>query len=220
MMLEKNRLPASPENITRLLDAYLTFLGAAPRASRGCVLPGIVGCWIACGDAEGLRARAADRKPRAGRGNQAESLPRLGVFRVRCFCRRSSRSQRTPQIRPRSRRRRPTGKISRAERIFVIGDTPRDIECGKAVGARTVAIATGNYSRAELAAHNPDFLFDDLSGYRRGCRRFARISGFRIGEDVFAPRELYPSESGPLLRFSGQFFLIRSSVAWTFRSIE
>jgi phosphoglycolate phosphatase-like HAD superfamily hydrolase len=49
------------------------------------------------------------------------------------------------------------------ESIFVIGDTPRDIECGKVVGAKTVAIATGNYSRAELAAHDPDFLLDDLS---------------------------------------------------------
>jgi phosphoglycolate phosphatase-like HAD superfamily hydrolase len=49
------------------------------------------------------------------------------------------------------------------ENIFVIGDTPRDIECGKAIGARTVAIATGNYSRADLEAHHPDFLFEDLS---------------------------------------------------------
>ena len=45
----------------------------------------------------------------------------------------------------------------------MIGDTPRDIECGKAIGARTVAIATGNYSRAQLSDHNPDFLLDDLS---------------------------------------------------------
>ena len=49
------------------------------------------------------------------------------------------------------------------ERVFVIGDTPRDIECGKAIGARTVAIATGNYSRAQLSDYNPDFLLDDLS---------------------------------------------------------
>ncbi len=49
------------------------------------------------------------------------------------------------------------------ERIYVIGDTPRDIECGKAFGAKTVAVATGHYSREELASHKPDFLFDDLS---------------------------------------------------------
>jgi phosphoglycolate phosphatase-like HAD superfamily hydrolase len=49
------------------------------------------------------------------------------------------------------------------ERIYVIGDTPRDIECGKAFGAKTVGVATGKYSREELASHHPDFLFDDFS---------------------------------------------------------
>ena len=49
------------------------------------------------------------------------------------------------------------------ENIFVIGDTPRDIECGKIIGAKTVAIATGDYSRDQLASHHPDFLFEDLS---------------------------------------------------------
>jgi phosphoglycolate phosphatase len=48
-------------------------------------------------------------------------------------------------------------------RIFVIGDTPRDIECGRAIGAKTVAIATGHYGMEELAAHHPDHLFADLS---------------------------------------------------------
>lgn len=48
------------------------------------------------------------------------------------------------------------------ERIFVLGDTPHDIDCGRAIGAKTVAIATGGYTREQLAAHHPDFLFDDL----------------------------------------------------------
>ena len=49
------------------------------------------------------------------------------------------------------------------DQIYVIGDTPRDIECGKAFGAVTVAVSTGKYSREELASHRPDFLFNDLS---------------------------------------------------------
>jgi phosphoglycolate phosphatase len=47
------------------------------------------------------------------------------------------------------------------ERIFVLGDTPHDIACARAIGARAVAIATGKYSTAELAAHAPDFLLKD-----------------------------------------------------------
>jgi phosphoglycolate phosphatase-like HAD superfamily hydrolase len=38
---------------------------------------------------------------------------------------------------------------------YVIGDTPNDIACGKAVGARTIAVATGSYAAAELAEHEP-----------------------------------------------------------------
>ena len=45
----------------------------------------------------------------------------------------------------------------------VIGDTPADIQCGRAIGAVTVAVATGVYSAEELKQTAPDFLFEDLS---------------------------------------------------------
>lgn len=34
--------------------------------------------------------------------------------------------------------------------IYVIGDTPHDIACGKSIGAHTIAIATGTYSLEQL----------------------------------------------------------------------
>jgi phosphoglycolate phosphatase-like HAD superfamily hydrolase len=51
--------------------------------------------------------------------------------------------------------------------IDVIGDTGHDIACGKIFGARTVAVATGSWTRERLAEHEPDFLFDDLSDVDR-----------------------------------------------------
>jgi phosphoglycolate phosphatase-like HAD superfamily hydrolase len=33
----------------------------------------------------------------------------------------------------------------------VIGDTPHDVRCGLAIGARTVAVASGTYAEADLA---------------------------------------------------------------------
>lgn len=45
----------------------------------------------------------------------------------------------------------------------VIGDTPADISCARAIHARAVAVATGTYSFAELQPHQPDHLFYDLS---------------------------------------------------------
>jgi phosphoglycolate phosphatase-like HAD superfamily hydrolase len=46
--------------------------------------------------------------------------------------------------------------------VDVIGDTGHDIACGKAFGARTIAVATGSWSRERLAESEPHFLFDDL----------------------------------------------------------
>lgn len=49
------------------------------------------------------------------------------------------------------------------DQVFVIGDTPNDIRCGKAIGATTVAVASAGYSREKLRECRPDFLLDDFS---------------------------------------------------------
>jgi phosphoglycolate phosphatase-like HAD superfamily hydrolase len=46
--------------------------------------------------------------------------------------------------------------------ILVVGDTPLDIRCGRAIGARVLAVATGGATREQLEAHQPDWLVDDL----------------------------------------------------------
>jgi phosphoglycolate phosphatase len=47
--------------------------------------------------------------------------------------------------------------------VDVIGDTGHDIACGKTFGARTIAVASGSWSRERLQACAPDFLFDDFA---------------------------------------------------------
>lgn len=54
------------------------------------------------------------------------------------------------------------GYAFRPEEVVVIGDTPLDIECARAFGATAVAVATGNYPRAQLLADQPDLFFEDL----------------------------------------------------------
>ncbi|MSU65092.1 MAG: hydrolase [Opitutus sp.] len=49
------------------------------------------------------------------------------------------------------------------ENTFIIGDTPHDIECGKVIGARTIAVATGRHTVAELAAHQPTNVFSNFA---------------------------------------------------------
>jgi phosphoglycolate phosphatase-like HAD superfamily hydrolase len=49
------------------------------------------------------------------------------------------------------------------ENVWVIGDTPMDVRCARAIGARCLAVATGFHSVAELGAAEPDLLLPDLS---------------------------------------------------------
>jgi phosphoglycolate phosphatase-like HAD superfamily hydrolase len=61
------------------------------------------------------------------------------------------------------RARESLGLDLRGEDLVVIGDTPSDIECARSVGARAVAVATGRFSVAELAAHAPAAVFATLA---------------------------------------------------------
>ncbi len=41
------------------------------------------------------------------------------------------------------------------EDMYVIGDTPYDIQCGKAIGAKTISVATGHYAYDTLSQYKP-----------------------------------------------------------------
>ena len=55
------------------------------------------------------------------------------------------------------------GQSVLAEQIFVIGDTPADIRCGRAIGARTVGVCTGKYSAEELKTEEADLVLEDFT---------------------------------------------------------
>lgn len=48
------------------------------------------------------------------------------------------------------------------ENVLVIGDTPHDVACGRAIGAVTLAVATGNFSIEELLKHRPTWAVQSL----------------------------------------------------------
>ena len=52
----------------------------------------------------------------------------------------------------------------RGEQVLVIGDTPLDIRCARAIGAKVLAVATGGHPLAELKEHRPDWAVADLRG--------------------------------------------------------
>jgi phosphoglycolate phosphatase-like HAD superfamily hydrolase len=64
------------------------------------------------------------------------------------------------------RGKRVLGKNLRAEEIVVIGDTPFDVRCGKFIGAKVLAVATGGAPLDELKKCGADWTVEDLTRVR------------------------------------------------------
>jgi phosphoglycolate phosphatase len=54
------------------------------------------------------------------------------------------------------------GRALNGSEIVVIGDTPLDIACAQSIGARVLAVGTGNYTSAELNRHAPTWSVDHI----------------------------------------------------------
>ncbi len=57
-----------------------------------------------------------------------------------------------------------SGRSFRAEDALIIGDTTRDVECGRAHGISVLAVASGSHDAERLAAAGADWVVDDLEG--------------------------------------------------------
>ena len=162
-LLEKHGIEVTAENTSALLDAYLGHLSDRLPRHSGRVLPGMVQLLDA------LRGRKDECVLALLTGNLARGaelkLSHYGVWDYFEFGAFADDSHDRNELGPHAQARalEKSGEEFPPERIYVIGDTPRDIECGKAFGAKTVAIATGNYSEPELAVHEPDYVFADFS---------------------------------------------------------
>jgi phosphoglycolate phosphatase len=161
-ILNKHRIAATNENVSAFLDSYVHFLSQELPRRKGKLMPGVLELL------ERLKSRPnvvlALLTGNVSRGARLK-LEHYGVwhfFEFGAFAddhRDRNELGRFARARAEEKHRREFA----ASEIDVIGDTPRDIACGKALGARTIAVATGRWSRDELAKHHPDFLIDDLS---------------------------------------------------------
>jgi phosphoglycolate phosphatase len=161
-ILNKHKIQTNHENVSAFLDSYVHFLSLELPRRKGRLLPGVLDLL------ERLKSRPhvvlALLTGNVSRGARLK-LEHYGVwhfFQFGAFA--DDHHDRNELGRfARARAREKHGREFAASEIDVIGDTPRDIACGKALGARTIAVATGRWSRDELAKHHPDFLIDDLA---------------------------------------------------------
>src|SRR5947208_11872966 len=164
-ILQKHKIPATNENITAFLDSYVHFLSRELPRRKGNLLPGVLELL------QKLKSRKhlvlALLTGNVSRGAQLK-LEHYGVWHFFEFGAFADDHHDRNELGPfaRSRAKERHGREFSAD-IDVIGDTPRDIACGKALGARTIAVATGTWRRDPLATHQPDFLIDDLSDVDR-----------------------------------------------------
>lgn len=152
----------SQENIMALLDAYLEKLADRIHLHQGGLLPGIIPLLEIMNERPDCVLALLTGNLAAG---ARVKLSHYGVWHYFGFGAYADDHHVRNELGPVAitRALKEHGEEFAPDRIYVIGDTPRDIECGKAFGALTVGVATGHYSREELSAHQPDFLFDDFS---------------------------------------------------------
>lgn len=169
-MFSAHDIPSTPENITDLLDGYVYHLARELPRRDGCVLPGIVALL------EELHARK-DCVLGLLTGNVEKGaelkLTHYGVWHYFEFGAFADDHVDRNKLGPvaHSRAVEKHGVHFAAADVFVLGDTPRDIDCARAAGFVAVAIATGGSGVEQLAAHRPDFLFENLADTRDVMRK-------------------------------------------------
>jgi phosphoglycolate phosphatase-like HAD superfamily hydrolase len=62
-----------------------------------------------------------------------------------------------------------TGRTFSASETVVVGDARADVECGRAIGARVVAVATGRTTAEELRAAGADTVLPDFADVASAC---------------------------------------------------
>ena len=161
-VLEQQGIEATAENIHAYLEAYLECLQGELHARPGRVLPGIIELLEKFrtdpGIAQGLLTGNLQRGARI-------KLEHYQVWHYFAFGAFGDDSPIRNELGPHAIRRASANHSVEfaPENIFVIGDTPHDIECGKAIGAKTIGVATGNFNMAALQEHQPTAVFSDFS---------------------------------------------------------
>lgn len=165
-IFEKFALANTEENFTRLIDGYIAALPAELANPHARVLAGVRDIVIAAHARPDIAQGLLTGNLR--RGAQTK-LGHHGLWDYFPFGGFADDSEHRNEISPHALRRalEHTKTTFAPDRVWVIGDTPHDIECGRVIGARTLAVATGGHTMEQLAAHQPDALFADLSDTKK-----------------------------------------------------
>jgi phosphoglycolate phosphatase len=161
-LFRQHDLADTPENLQKLLSGYLRRLPDSLRQHNGRVLPGIADILRQLKAAPHVAVGLLTGNVRAG---AQVKLGHFGLFEHfgfggfgdHHFDRDDVAREAFAAVQS------CVGPHCTADRVWVIGDTPLDVQCARAIGARVAAVATGLHTCEQLAATKPDLLFTDLS---------------------------------------------------------
>ena len=161
-ILQKYHVDPTPKNIEAFLDEYVGFLPETLSTTDGKILPGISEILIRMKGKTDRVLGLLTGNVKRGAELKLQHYRLWNFFEFGAFADDHHDRNQLGEF-ARTRAQEKHGHEFDAAQIDVVGDTPHDIACGKAFRARTIAVATGTWSREKLSAFEPDFLFDDLS---------------------------------------------------------
>ncbi len=161
-LFSAHEIEDNDENWERFRESYLHYLQLELPQREGQVLPGV---------SEMLERMHASDSVRLGllTGNtQAGATIKLKYYGLDHFFDFGGYGDFHPQRNDVARAarmavRETVGDHIQDDQVWVIGDTPNDVICGKSINAKVLAVTTGGCSRETLAQESPDVLLDDLS---------------------------------------------------------
>ncbi|HUF12522.1 MAG TPA: HAD hydrolase-like protein [Longimicrobiales bacterium] len=150
--------------LDRLWQGYLDRLEVELRGNghRTRVMPGVVAlldCLASMPDAVTLALLTGNIEP--GAALKLDSGGLAGRFGFGAFGSDDASRDRLPAI-ALERAHEHTGRRFRGDDVIILGDTPFDISCGRAIGCRAAAVATGPFAGAALASAGADVVWETL----------------------------------------------------------
>jgi phosphoglycolate phosphatase len=157
-----HQIPPTPENLQRFFERYVFWLDHLLRESETEVCPGV---WEFIRELQALPQAPLlgllTGNIRLGAEIKLRHFNLWNVFQTGAFGDdHEDRDQIAAVAQQRASRILETEL--RGDEVLVIGDTPHDIQCARAIGAKALGVATGGAKLEDLKRHQPDWAIPDM----------------------------------------------------------
>ena len=161
-----HRIPATTENFTRFFDHYVFWLDHILKTSRTETCPGIREFIV--------KLKRLTAPPllglltgniRLGAEIKLRHFQLWDSFETGGFADDHEDRDQIAAV-AKERGERLLGRKLAPQEVLVVGDTPLDIRCGRAIGAKVLAVATGGAKLHDLQEHKPDWAVADVTQVR------------------------------------------------------